>query len=150
VRSHSFFRIKSSDDGTLSLKTRVVIHGNEDNDKELVRKDTESCSFSSTRFILAIAASFRFELSFFDVAGAYLQSGPIHRDVFVRLPTNGKGHNTAPGSSPNFRMGFARPADNDSLPAISSYRRLDSVLYQAFLKSLPCTLRLNWHYLSAK
>jgi hypothetical protein len=94
VQSHSFYRIKPRDDGSLSLKTRIVIHGNEDKEKELIRKDTESCSFSSTRFILAISTSFHFDLSFFDVSGAYLQSGPIHRDVFVRPPNewNGPSH----------------------------------------------------------
>jgi hypothetical protein len=59
IRSHAFCRIKIANEDQhvshLSLKTRIVLHGNEDNQKGEVRKDTQAASFTAIRILLTLA-----------------------------------------------------------------------------------------------
>ena len=90
IRSHAFCHVKrATDDETnssLRLKTRIVLHGNEDNEREDVRKDTQAASFTSIRTLLALAAIYHLHIASIDIKGAYLQSGRCRRDIFVRPP----------------------------------------------------------------
>ena len=90
IRSHAFCHIKrlSSDDSnsSLRLKTRIVLHGNEDKERTDIRKDTQAASFTSIRILLSLAAIFHLHIASIDIKGAYLQSGRCQRDIYVRTP----------------------------------------------------------------
>jgi len=86
IRSHTVFKIKKDENGVLSLKSRIVAHGNEDRDKDTVRKDSAAAQFVVIRLLLSIATLLGFRLGKIDVKKAYLQSGPITRQIFVRPP----------------------------------------------------------------
>jgi hypothetical protein len=90
IRSHAFCHIKRATDddldSSLRLKTRIVLHGNEDKEKDDLRKDTQAASFTSIRTLLALAAIYNLHIASIDIKGAYLQSGRCRRDIFVRPP----------------------------------------------------------------
>jgi hypothetical protein len=90
IRSHAFCHIKRATDDDLDsrlrLKTRIVLHGNEDKEKDDLRKDTQAASFTSIRTLLALAAIHHLHIASIDIKGAYLQSGRCKRDIFVRPP----------------------------------------------------------------
>ena len=86
IRSHTVYKVKSDEQSTLKLKARIVAHGNEDKEKDFVRKDSSAAQFTVIRLLLSAAAYHGFRLGKIDVKKAYLQSGPIRRQVYVRPP----------------------------------------------------------------
>jgi hypothetical protein len=90
IRSHAFCHIKRATDdssnSSLRLKTRIVLHGNEDKEKDDLRKDTQAASFTSIRTLLMLAAVYHLHIASIDIKGAYLQSGRCRREIFVRPP----------------------------------------------------------------
>ena len=59
--SHHFFTIKTDGEaGTLKLKCRLVPHGNQDADKDKVRKDSQTAQFPIIRLALSLCVIFRF------------------------------------------------------------------------------------------
>lgn len=86
IRSHTVFKIKKDEKSVRSLKARIVAHGNEDKEKDTVRKDSAAAQFTVIRLLLSLAAILRFRLAKIDVKKAYLQSGPIQRTIYVRPP----------------------------------------------------------------
>jgi hypothetical protein len=60
IRSHAFCQIKRAtdyrSDSSLKLKTRIVLRGNEDKEKDDLRKDTQAASFTSIRTLPSLAA----------------------------------------------------------------------------------------------
>ena len=86
VRSHTVFKVKTDESGKLSLKSRIVAHGNEDREKDSIRKDSAAAQFVVIRILLSLAAILGLRLAKIDVKKAYLQSGPISRDIYVRPP----------------------------------------------------------------
>jgi hypothetical protein len=59
--------------------------------KDEVRKDTQAASFNAIRILLTLAALPKFHIASLDIKGAYLQSGPCKRYVFVRTPNEWPG-----------------------------------------------------------
>lgn len=86
VSSHSIFKIKTLDDGEIKLKGRIVVHGNRDSEKDLVRGDCASADMLVIRLVIAIGTCLGFLFGTGDIKGAFMQSGPIKRDVYVRPP----------------------------------------------------------------
>ena len=86
IRSHTVYKIKSDEHAKLKLKARIVAHGNEDKDRDAVRKDSAAAQFVIIRLLLSTAALRGFQLGKIDVKKAYLQSGPIKREIYVRPP----------------------------------------------------------------
>jgi hypothetical protein len=76
-----------------------VLHGNEDNQKDEVRKDTQAASFTASLILLTLAALHKFHIASLDIKGAYLQSGPGKRYVFFGRPMNGPAHAVFFGNS---------------------------------------------------
>jgi hypothetical protein len=74
IRSHAFCHVKrATDDETnssLRLKTRIALHGNEDNERDDVRKDTQAASFNSIRTLLSLAAVHHLHVASIDIKGA--------------------------------------------------------------------------------
>jgi hypothetical protein len=83
--THSFLKFKF-EDGSYRLKCRLVPHGNRDEEKGALRKDSSTAQSSVIRLVLAIAMLHKFSVGSIDVVAAYLQSGPLLRRVFVRPP----------------------------------------------------------------
>lgn len=84
IASHVVFNVKDNPDGTLRLKARLVLHGNRDKDRFKVRRDSASAELFIVRLLLSIASMLGFTIATADVKGAYMQSGEINRDIFVR------------------------------------------------------------------
>jgi hypothetical protein len=72
-------------------KTRILLHGNEDKEKDEVRKETQVASFTAIHILIILAALYRFHVASLDIKGAYLQSGPCKRYIFVRPPNEWPG-----------------------------------------------------------
>ena len=86
IRSHVLYKIKRRDDGCLTYKAGIAVHGNEDVEKENLKTDSASCPDIGIRILFSIPALFQWYLKKIDVKGAFLQSGLAHRDVYVVPP----------------------------------------------------------------
>lgn len=86
ISSHVVFKVKTNDDGSLKLKGRIVVHGNRDDDKDLVRSDSAAADMMIVILVISLAAILGFNLATADIKGAYMQSGPIRREVYLRPP----------------------------------------------------------------
>ena len=86
VGSHVVYRVKQDDNSALKFKARLVVHGNEDVQKNDVRKDAATAHLTTIRLILSMATLFRFTLAKIDIKAAYFQSGAIRRRIYVRPP----------------------------------------------------------------
>ena len=86
ITSHVVYKIKTGEDGKRTLKSRVVPHGNRDDDKDFIRKDSATAQLNIVRLLLSLVTFLGFRLATSDIKGAYLQSGPIRRAIYVRLP----------------------------------------------------------------
>lgn len=74
------------------MKARIVPNGNRDSEKDHIRKDSFTAQFAVIRLLLCIANFLGFRLGNADVKGAYLQSGPITRDIYVCPPRKWSGN----------------------------------------------------------
>lgn len=91
IPSHVVYKVKTSEDGSQVLKARIVPNGNRDSEKDDVRKDSSTAQFDVIRLLLAVTTFLGMRLAMADVKGAYLQSGPIRREIYVRPPREWKG-----------------------------------------------------------
>ena len=87
ISSHHFFTIKhDGESNKLKLKCRIVPHGNRDAEKEDIRSDSSTAQFSAIRSVLSLAAIFKLKLATIDISKAYLQSGELEREIYMRPP----------------------------------------------------------------
>lgn len=86
ITSHVVYKIKTSEDGSRKLKSRIVPHGNRDDKKDSIRKDSATVQLNIIRLPLSLVTFLGFRLGAADIKGAYLQSGPIQRTIYVRPP----------------------------------------------------------------
>lgn len=84
VASHVIYKVKTDEEGVRTLKARIVPHGNRDNEKDNARKDSASTQLNVICLVLSISIILGFKLATTDIKGAYLQSGPIRRIIYVR------------------------------------------------------------------
>lgn len=68
------------------MKARNVLHGNRDRDRFSVRRDSSSADLAVIRLVVSIGVLLGFCFGTADVKGAYMQSGPAKRDIFMRPP----------------------------------------------------------------
>jgi hypothetical protein len=61
LSTHSFLKIKF-EDGSYRLKCRLVPHGNRDEEKDALRKDSSTAQRSVRRLVLAIAMLHKFSV----------------------------------------------------------------------------------------
>eukprot|EP00177_Eucheuma_denticulatum_P007832 GFKZ01014258.1.p1 GENE.GFKZ01014258.1~~GFKZ01014258.1.p1 ORF type:complete len:1202 (-),score=97.36 GFKZ01014258.1:1881-5486(-) len=98
VRSHTVYKVKVDESGDKKLKARICPHGNEDAEKDEIRKDSANAQLGIIRLLLSLVTFLSFDIWTADIKGAYLQSGPIKRTIYVRPPmewaeTYGQGRN---------------------------------------------------------
>lgn len=85
IGCHTIYKEKE-DDKELRLKARNVLHGNRDKDRFGVRRDSASADLSVIRLVISLGVLLGFGFGTADVKGAYMQNGPIKRDIYVRPP----------------------------------------------------------------
>lgn len=86
INSHVVYKLKTEEDGNRKMKARIVPHGNRDNEKDEIRKDSSNASLFVVRLLLSLVTFLQFRIGTADIKGAFLQSGPIKRDIYVRPP----------------------------------------------------------------
>lgn len=89
ITSHHFFGIKyDGQTEKLKLKCRMVPHGNKDQDKDLIRKDSATAQFPAIRLVFSTAVILGLDIASLDIKSAYLQAGRLSRErpVYVRPP----------------------------------------------------------------
>ena len=91
ITSHTVYKVKTQEDGSKDMKARIVPHGNRDNEKDNIRKDSSTAQLFVIRLLLSLATFLGFRIACADIKGAYLQSGPIRRDIYVRPPKEHRG-----------------------------------------------------------
>lgn len=85
IGAHFVFKVKKEEKGK-TLKARLCPPGNKDKMKDLIRSDAASVQFDSIRLLLSTAACKGFRLGCVHIKKAYMQSGPITRDLYIRPP----------------------------------------------------------------
>lgn len=86
ISSHVVYSVKTEEDGSRMMKARIVPHGNHDDEKDDVRKDSSNAPLFVIRLLLSLVTFLGFRIGTADIKGAFLQSGPINRDIYVRPP----------------------------------------------------------------
>lgn len=86
ITSNAVYKLKIKEDGSRMMKARIVPHGNHDNGKDEVRKDSSKGPLFVVRLLLCIATFLDFRVATAYIKGAFLKSGPVWREVFVRPP----------------------------------------------------------------
>lgn len=71
--------------GKHRLKVRIFSHGNRDTMGNYIRKDSSTALFNVVRINLALN-TFSMRIGDVDVSGAYMQSGTIKSEIFLRPP----------------------------------------------------------------
>lgn len=66
-------------------------HGNHDDEKHSIRKDSAIAQVNIVRLLPSLTTSLNYRLGMVDLKGAHLQSGPIKRTMYVRPPTEWSG-----------------------------------------------------------
>ena len=86
MNSHVIYKLKYNDDKTLALKARIAPHGNEDDEKEILTTDCQTCPPTGIRIILSVASLFGWKIKRADAKGAFLKTGKAQRHVYVIPP----------------------------------------------------------------
>ena len=86
ITSHMVYKLKTDEIGNRDLKARIVPHGNHDAEKDEVRKYSSTPQLFVIRLLLSLVTFLGFRLGMADIKGAYLRSGPVSREIFVRPP----------------------------------------------------------------
>lgn len=84
ISSHTIFEVKEDDEKVRKLKARLVTHVNRDDMKNEIRKDFSNADMIIVRLLIGIALCIGFSFGVAGVKSAFLQSGPILREIFVR------------------------------------------------------------------
>lgn len=81
ITSHVLYKVKQRDDGTKMVKARIAPHGNEDDMKEELKKDSATCTPVRMRILQSISVIKGWLLCKIDFQSAFLQSDDVTRDV---------------------------------------------------------------------
>lgn len=85
ISSNYVYNIKSTDNGRNKLKERIFLHGHLDAQKGDLRNDCERADMTVVRMLIRIAVCIKMELALAEIKGDFMQSGPLNREVYVRL-----------------------------------------------------------------
>lgn len=86
ISSHNLFNLKTEYNGSLKLKSRIVVHGHLDAEKDEMRAYCAAAGMLIVRLLLFLGTCLEFTFVYADRKGAFMQSGPITRQVYVRPP----------------------------------------------------------------
>ena len=85
IGAHQLFQVKQTDT-TKKLKSRLVLWGHHDKDRDRIRTDARTPPLEALRFLFIIATVLNEDCRAADAIAAFMQSGKIQRSVFVRPP----------------------------------------------------------------
>ena len=89
IGSHNVYVVKPTEDPEVhNLMSRICVHGNRDDNKESLRTASAVSSHTAFRLIYSLVKTFRMVLAKLDIQGAYIQSGKVHRKLYIK-PTRG-------------------------------------------------------------
>lgn len=80
------YKVKTDENGSRILKARLVLHGNHDAEKDTIREDSSNAPLFIVRLLQSLATFLSFKIGTTNIKGAFLQSGPITRQIYVRPP----------------------------------------------------------------
>lgn len=92
ISSHFVYKVKTDEKGLKKFKARLVIHGNRDDDKDIVRKDAVAANLFITRLLLSVGTILHLKFEVADIKGEFMQSGPITLDIYVKPPKSLQQH----------------------------------------------------------
>lgn len=84
ITEHFVHKMKVEEGDKKRLKARLCPHENMDKMKSSVRKDSATAQFDFIRLLCCLASILHLRMGCTDIKGAYLQSGPIKRDIYVK------------------------------------------------------------------
>lgn len=70
--------------GVLRLKARLVLHDSRDKKRFTARRDISAADLSVVKILVSLTALLNFYLATANVKGAYMQSGIIQQNIYVR------------------------------------------------------------------
>lgn len=89
-------KVKKDKQGKLKLEARMCPHANRNAEKDEVREDSATAQFDMLRIERSIRTLVLFQLWLADIIRAYLRSGPMPREMYVKPP--GELHSTLRGN----------------------------------------------------
>lgn len=107
VASHALLKIKVDDQGNITLKGRITVHGNLEADKEKTRVDYSATDMAVIRIVVSIGTCLGFTFESADIKSVYMQSGPIKRDTYGRPPMDCKRKEPLCGNFSNYRTDYS-------------------------------------------
>lgn len=89
VSWHSIFKWRKTNLCNIKLKRSIRIHHKHGADREKVRADCAAADMAVIRMLISIGNCLGFTFRSVDIAGEYMQSGLITREVCFRSPREG-------------------------------------------------------------
>lgn len=84
INSHVGYKIKSHEDGSLSMKGIICRNGNRDKHKKKTCKYSTNAQFDVIRLLLFLSIMVVFRLGSTDVKVSFMKSGPSNPELYVR------------------------------------------------------------------
>lgn len=72
VSFQAIFKINKEDDGGMTVKERIVVHGNRDADRDHIRADFSAAEMAVIRMLLSNGICFGLTFSSSDIKGAFM------------------------------------------------------------------------------
>lgn len=70
----------------MRLTARIYPHGNQENMKDRVRRDSFTAQLGDIRLMIFIVTLSTMKLGIVDIIGAYMKISPIKRQIYLILP----------------------------------------------------------------
>lgn len=86
ISSHVVYKVKCEENNLMRMKARLCPHGNRDKEAGKIRSDSSNAQYEIIRILLSAASIMSLKLGCIDIKSAYMQSGPINRELYVRPP----------------------------------------------------------------
>lgn len=83
---HLVFKIKKTEQGERRIKSRLGVHGNSNDQRDDVRKDSMEADMFITRLVIYLGIIMGFECGVPDIKGAFMQSGSGQRAIYIIPP----------------------------------------------------------------
>lgn len=80
ISSHVAYKVNTSEEGKKKQKARIGTHGNRDEMKDGVRKDSGTAQLSVIRLMISMDTWMSFKIGLVDFSGAHMESGQIKRN----------------------------------------------------------------------
>lgn len=86
IGSHRIHRTNVLHDVSLKMKCRIAPHGNEDNEKDFLTRDSASCTPLAFFMFLSVCSLLSLSITKVDFKAAFLQTGAAERPIYDLPP----------------------------------------------------------------